>query len=166
MMDLNMKSYYLLEGFVLTMVAAETGFIPGGWAWRLKLPFGMLAATAWYIVPLIFIAASIPFVRNKIGRLRHLVHIVAFLCIVLPLVVFGMQSRSIKLRDLPSREISMKLSEKYNGRIILLSNRGRTYAHVPRSFDQNEVARTIFELDATLNPDDPENGKRSIFDRK
>ena len=147
-----MRRTYIPEGIILTVLAADTSGIQGQWAAHLQLPFGVLAAMIWLIVPFIFIAVSIPFVCKKLGWWQHLVHIVAIGCIAFPVVVFCLQSRPIDLRKYPSREVATQLRTRFNERIIIVSSRGYVNAYVPRSFDKNEVAKMIFSLDPSLNP--------------
>lgn len=73
-----MQMPYILEGCILTVLAAGSSGIQGQWAAQLGLPFGWLSAMIFVIVPIIFIAVSIPPFRRRLGHFQHLVHLVSY----------------------------------------------------------------------------------------
>ena len=146
-----MKYSYVLEGVILTLLAAEMSGIQGMWALEMSLPFGLLAAMAWVIVVLIYLIVAIPAFRRKIGGFQYLLRIIALVCVALPNLIFTQQITSIPLRQTPTLETWKKIDEQFKGRIKIVSSKGAC-AYVPRWFDQNDVAKSIFAIDPTLNP--------------
>ena len=153
-----MQAPYILEGLVLTVLAADASGMQGQWAAQLGLPFGLFAAMTFTVVPVIFIAVSIPPIRRRLGHLQHIVHIVALACIAIPYLTWYLQVSSIPLRHWPAVATSREINKQYNGKIVIIANSAVPRAYFPRSLDQIQVATAIFSIDPTLNPNHTEQG--------
>jgi len=147
-----MRRIYIPEGIILTVLAADTSGMQGQWAAGLGLPFGSLSAAIFLVVPLIFIAVSIPAICKRLGHFQHIVHIVALACIAMPVLIFSSQSESIPLRHWPEVATSRRIHEQYKGRIMIMASSAVPRAYFPRSAGKDKVAKAIFAVDPTLNP--------------
>ena len=148
--------FYILEGLIFTILAADTSGIQGRWAKELGLPFGSIAEGIWVTVPLVFILVSIRPIRKRLGRWQHAVHAMAFGCILLPIFIFSTQTSRIPLTDFPDTEASQAIRERFNNQVLVVSGGGGTRAYVSNAIDRDDVAAAIFELDPSVKPTNTE----------
>ena len=148
--------FYILEGFIFTMLAATMSGMHGRWARDLALPFGMLAERIWVLVPVIFIAVSISWSRNRLGRWHHAVHFMACGCILLPCLIFSLQTSRIALNDMPTAEVSKEIQARFQGQVIIVGGSGGMRAYAANTLDRDAVAQAIFALDPKLKPTNAE----------
>ena len=148
--------FYILEGLIFTILAADMSGIQGRWARELGLPFGAVAESIWIAVPVLFIAVAIPPVRKRLGRLQHFVHAAAIGCIFLPILIFFTQTQQIPLTDFPSTEASKEIRERFSNQVMIVGGSGGTRAYLRDSLDRDEVAQVIYELDPSIKPTNTE----------
>ena len=148
--------FYILEGLILTILAADMSGIQGCWARQLGLPFGNIAEGIWVTVPIIFLAVSIPPIRKLLGRWHQAVHVIAFGCILFPILIFSTQTSQIPLNRFPNAEASKAIRERFHGQVLITASGGGTKAYVSKAIDLDEVAKTIFALDPLLKTSNTE----------
>jgi len=144
--------FYLFEGFILMMVALDQSGIKGRHAMELGLPFGWLAESIWIIVPILFIALSIPRFRQVAGFYQHFVHPITFVAILLPTIIFSWQTESIPLRDSMNHVAVEEVRDRYNDTILFVTDSRGRCVYIPKSLDRDEVAATIYAIDPSVDP--------------
>ena len=147
---------YILEGLILTVLAADMSGIHGRWAKELGLPFGGVAEGIWVVVPIVFLAVAIPPIRKQLGHFHHLVNIFAICCVILPLLIFFAQTSEVRLSDFPNTEASRQIREQFHGQVLVVGGSGGTRAYVSNAKDRDDVADVIFALDPTVKPTNTE----------
>ena len=147
---------YILEGLIFTILAADMSGIHGRWARELGLPFGNIAEGIWVVVPIIFLAFSIPPIRKLLERWHQAVHVIAFGCILFPILIFFTQTSQISLNRFPNTEASKAIRERFHGQVLIIACGGGTKAYVSNAIDRAEVAKTIVALDLLLKPSNTE----------
>ncbi len=147
--------FYILEGLIFTILAAGMSGVHGRSAREIGLPFGAIAEGIWVAVPVIFLVVAISPVRKRLARWQHFVHVAAFGCITLPILIFFSQTNQIPLTDFPSTEASREIRERFRDQVMIVGDSGGTRAYFPETLDRNEVAQVIFALDPSIKPTNP-----------
>lgn len=144
--------FYILEGLIFTIVAADMSGIHGRWAREIKLPLGAVAEEIWIAVPLVFMLVSFSEIRKRLGRWLHAVHAIAFVCPLIPPLVFHAQTSQIPLNGFPDTEVCKVIREQFDNQILFVSDGGGTRAYVSSAINRNHVAEVIYKLDPKINP--------------